>query len=511
MASKEKKSLPETENSSKEELKRRFKAHPAVFIGTIIVLVIVIVAFVFVPAFVPGAGLGGAVDLTFGTYDKTPITYTPGGYFAQIRENIMRNQQNAGQDISNPYLNYQIWRAAFEQTVVHTAILHEMKRAGYAIPDDAVDREVASLPQFQDNGKFSAIKYRQLDNASRAALWRQVQEEITAERYVSDMTGLLVSSKEAPFVKAMASPERTFDMVSFSLDAYPESEILAFASSNAALFQTVHLSKITVKASEAEAMQVLESIQSGAATFEEAARNHSVDSSTSEKGGDMGVKMAFELTSEIPGAADREAVIALAKGGFSSIIKTDAGWTFFRAEEEPHAADLADSAVVQKIKAYIMDFERGRVEDWFIKQADAFIADSQARGFEEAVSERGLEKKQFGPVPLNYGGNQLLPPLDSSVAELSDAASNENFWQAAFSTPLNAVSRPIATGANVLVLHPVAENPADETNAGYIESAYSSYWLSYIMEQKVRNQFVTSDKLKDDFFTVYLKYFSPTL
>ncbi|MDR1221185.1 MAG: peptidylprolyl isomerase [Treponema sp.] len=511
MTSKEKKSLHEIEDSSKEEFKRRFKAHPAVFIGTIVVLVIVVIAFVFVPAFVPGAGLGGSLDLTFGTYDKTPVTYTPGGYFAQIRENITRNQQNAGQDISNPYLNYQIWRAAFEQTVVHTAILQEMKRVGYSIPDDVVDREVASLPQFQDNGKFSTIKYRQLDNASRAALWRQMQEELTTQRYTSDMTGLLVSSKEAPFVKAMASPERTFDIVAFPLDEYPESEIVAFASSNAALFQTVHLSKITVKASESEAMQVLESIQSGAATFEEAARNHSVDSSTAEKGGDMGVKMAFELTSEIPGAAEREAVIALARGGISSIIRTDAGWTFFRAEEEPHPADVADASVVQKIKAYIMDFERGRVQDWFITQADGFIADSQARGFDEVVSERGLVKKQFGPVPLNYGGNQLLPPLDSSIAELSGAASSENFWQSAFSTPMNAVSRPIAVGANILVLHPVEENPADETNAGYIESAYSSYWLSYIMEQKVSSQFITSDKLKDDFVTVYLKYFGSTL
>jgi hypothetical protein len=150
------------------------------------------------------------------------------------------------------------------------------------------------------------------------------------------------------------------------------------------------------------------------------------------------------------------------------------------------------------------------VEDWFIKQADAFAADCQARSFDEVADERELEKKQFGPVPLNYGGNQLLPPLDSSVAELSGAVSNENFWQIAFSTPLNAVSRPIAVGANVLVLHPFEENPADETNSGYIEMAYSSYWLSYIMEQKVNSHFITSDKLKDDFFTVYFKYLGST-
>ncbi|MDR2193983.1 MAG: peptidylprolyl isomerase [Treponema sp.] len=509
MTSKEKKTLPETKDSSTEELKRRFKAHPALFIGTVVILVIVIVAFVFVPAFVPGTGLGASPDLTFGTYDKTPITYIPGGYFAQIRENITRNQQNAGQDISNPYMDYQIWRAAFEQTVVHTAILQEMKSAGYSIPDDTVDREVARLPQFQENGAFSVIKYRQLDTASRSALWRQVHDELIKERYTGDMMGLLISSKEAPFIKAMASPERTFEMVSFSLDGYPESEITAFASSNAALFQTVRLSKITIKTSEAEAKQVLGNIQNGTTTFEEAAKTHSVDTSTAEKGGDMGIKMAFEFTAEIPNAAEREAVIALAKGNFSPVIKTDAGWTFFRAEEDPRPADTADAAVVQKIKAYIMDSARGRVEDWFINQADSFAADSQARGFDTVAGERELEKKLFGPVPLNYGSNQLLPPLDTSITELSGAAANENFWQTAFSTPLNTASKPIVTGNNVLVLYPVEEKPADETNAGYIETAYSSYWLSYIMEQKISRHFITSDKLKDDFFTVYFKYFSP--
>ncbi|MDR2792813.1 MAG: SurA N-terminal domain-containing protein [Treponema sp.] len=509
MPSKEKEPLLETKDSSKGELKRQFKAHPAVFIGTILVLVIVIIAFVFVPAFVPGVGLGSSSNLTFGTYDKTPITYIPGGYFAQIRETITRNQQNAGQDISNPYLDYQIWRGAFEQTVVHTAILQEMQLAGYTIPDEAVDREVASLPQFQDNGTFSVSKYRQLDNASRAALWRQVYDELIKERYAGDMTGLLVSSKEAPFIKAMASPERTFEMVSFSLDAYPESEIKAFAASNAALFQTVHLSKIAIKTSESEAGQVLESIRNGTTTFEEAAKNHSVDTSTAEKGGDMGIKMAFELSSEIPVAAERDAVLALTKGDFSSIIRTDAGWTFFRAEEYPSPADTSDTAVVQKIKAYIMDFERGRVEDWFIEEAGSFAMDSQARGFDTVAGERELEKKHFGPVPLNYGGNQLLPPLDTSIPELSGANMNENFWQTAFSTPLNTASKPIVIGGNVLILYPVEEKHADETNAGYIESAYSSFWLSYVMEQKISAHFITSDKLKDDFLTVYFQYFSP--
>ena len=46
--------------------------------------------------------------------------------------------------------------------------------------------------------------------------------------------------------------------------------------------------------------------------------------------------------------------------------------------------------------------------------------------------------------------------------------------------------------------------------AGYIENAYSQYWLSYIMEQTIRSYFMKDGKLKDNFIDVYLKYLQPS-
>jgi parvulin-like peptidyl-prolyl isomerase len=509
MALKEKKAAGKENDSTKEEFIRRFKTHPGIFIGTVFVLVIVIIAFVFVPAITPGVETGSNVDLVFGYYGKTPISYRPGGYLAQVYENIVRSQQNAGQDVNNIFMNYQIWRAAFEQAVVHTAILEEMQKAGYTTPDNVVDKEVASLPMFQENGRFSSVKYRQMDGNAREALWKEVQSELASSRYMDDITGLRISSKEAPFVKAMASPERSFDMISFSLSNYPDSEIIAFANADSNLFKSVHLSKITVK-SEKEAQQIMQNVKDGVSTFEDSARTQSQDAATSEKGGDMGVKMAFEFTSDIPDENVRNAVFALAKGSFSEVVKIGEMWAFFRAEDEPKPADTTDVETLRKIRSYIMDFERGRVEDYFIKEAESFVALSNTNGFDAALDEKSLERKSFGPIPLNFGGEQLLPPLDSSAAiELSDAASNENFWRTAFSTPLNTASNPFVIGSNVLVLYPLEETPANETNAGYIETAYSSYWLSYTMEQKIRSFFTSNAKLKDNFMTVYSKYLQP--
>ena len=169
MASKDKKTLNPSDNTVAADLMRRFKTHPFLFIGTIIVLVIVIVAFVFVPAIVPSAG--ASVDLSFGSYNKIPLTYVPGNYFSQIREMIAQYRQPS-EDTNYQLASYQIWREAFEETVIHTAILEEMNQAGYKVPPEVVDREVAQLPQFQENGRFSTSKYRALDDTSRITLWR---------------------------------------------------------------------------------------------------------------------------------------------------------------------------------------------------------------------------------------------------------------------------------------------------------------------------------------------------
>jgi hypothetical protein len=507
MASREKKSPVQEPDAAKSEFVRRFKANPLIFIGTIIILVIVIIAFVLVPAVVPNTELGNSVDLTFGSYGKTPITYVPGGYFAQVRQTLEQYQQNAINESNAQIMTYQIWRSAFEETVIHTGILQEMNAAGYTPSVKTVDREVAQLPIFQENGRFSAARYEALDNNTRLTLWRQVQESMLEEAYRADMTGLLKPAREASFIGSMASPQRSFDMAFFSIDSYPDSEVTAYGEANPDLFRAVHLSKITVKSSEREARQILTSIQEGTTTFEEAATTQSQDG-YAEKGGDMGIKLAHELVPEVPVAEDREKLLALEKGGYSDIIKLDDAWFFFRVEEAAVPADMEDPATLEKIRTYIREFERGRMEDWAIGKAEEFIAQVGDRGFEAAIIEKSLEKRHFGPLPVNYGEVDLFTALSSlAVGELSGASSDENFWKAAFSTPLNTPSAPLVQGGNVLVLFPLEENTADESDSQNIETLLSSYWLSYNGEQAMRSYFLANSKFEDRFFDTFSRYF----
>ena len=508
MSSKDKNQDEKRENSSKSEILQRLKTNPFLFTGTVLILVIVIIAFVFVPAIVPSAQRG--TELIFGYYNKAPIKYVPGNYFHQVQYQLSQ-QQRLSQDDPN-YISRlaQIWAEAFAETAVHLGIMDEMKQAGYTAPESVVDREVAALPIFQENGRFSAAKYRAMDNNSRMNLWRQTQEHITAGMYKSDMEKLRISSKEVPFIVSMNSPRRSFDLAAFSIDTYPDSEINSYAAANQDLFRITRLSRITVNSGEREARQIHDSVKNGVSTFEEMARTNSQDM-YADRGGDMGMLMVFELRYEITDEQERNRVISLGRGEMSDIVKVPSGWAFFRAEEASYPADLNDPAQYFKIRNYVMQNERGRTEDWLMAEAEKFIARANETGFDEAIYAGNITRRSFGPIPVNYGNILPFGSLTSAdIPELASAGSNQFFWQLAFSTPLKTLSRPLVIGNSVIVLLPLEESGPDENAEGYTEmfNSYWSYWVSNIMGSSTRARFLMSDKLDNRFEETFMGLWS---
>jgi parvulin-like peptidyl-prolyl isomerase len=509
MAFKIQKAPMQAKDSLNSEIIRRFKAHPVVFIGTVVVLVLVIVSFVLVPAFVPEAGPDGGADLTFGYYDKAPISWVRGNFFAQAQSRAAEDYRDL--IAAYPYIDFgrQIWQRAFNAAAVHTAILQEAKNAGYSVPAKTVDREVARF--FQENGRFSAAKYQQLSNNEQLALWRKTQDDLPTVQFVSDVTSLFRSPAEAAFIGKMASPRRSFELAAFSVDAYPDSEYRSYAEEHPELFRTAHLSRIIINSSEREARQIRDAIQNGATTFEDAARTHSQDSSYAEKGGDMGIKLAHDLSAEIPEQADWETILALGKGELSDVIKLNSGWAFFRAEDAVQDADFSVESTLANVRSYVRNNERGRMEDWAVAQAEGFIALAKTAGFEDGARQQGLETRSFGPLPINYGDIELFTLLSSfSVTELASSSSNENFWRTAFSTPLRTPSEPLVQGNNVLVLYPTEESESGESDIAAIASTFSEGWASAAAERSIPVYFLNSGKLDDRFNETYNRYFTPS-
>jgi len=507
MASKEKKPLVEHKDSAMAELGRRFKANPLIFIGTILILLITIVAFVLVPAFAPQSGSGES-SLTFGSYDGEPINYMAGNFFATQRDYYNQQFRDSGDDQNIQMAAFQIWRAAFESTVVRTAVLQRMKKDGFLTPEVLVDRRMAEYPLFQEEGRFSAAKYRAFSDAERMSIRDTLRDDVAYSRYMNDVLNLRTPEAEKAFMKTMASPERSFEFVLFPLSTYPDSEVSAFVSGSMDLFKSIRLSRITVSSSEADAKKVLSSVTAGTLNFEEAAKAHSKDD-LADKGGDMGFKYSFELKTEITDDAARNTILSLAKGSMSEVIKVANGWAFYRCEEEAKTADPSDAALLIRARDYLTRFERGRMEDWLLAKAGKFAETAQTGGFAATAADAGLEVKKFGPLPLNYGDVEIYRSIQSfNLPELSGASTNTAFWTEAFSTKPGSVTKPVSVGDDILVLNVLEETkPLEEATS--IIDFYYPYVISQYADTRVKNHYLSSDKLKDDFYLAFIKYILP--
>jgi len=500
MASKDKKQPERRDDSAKSEMINRFKTRPFIFIGTIFILVLVIVAFVFVPTMVPQ---GGGIDqFTFGYFNRIPIRMVSGNFFHRVQQSLTQQHQHLLAGGPNDlWLNYQIWRTSFEETVIYVGIQDTMRRAGFVVPASVVDREVARQFQMPD-GRFDAARYRAMDTATRLNLWRETQESIAVGQYLSDITNLRISSNAVSFIGSMASPRRSFSVAIFPLGSYPDSEVIAFAEENQDPFRITRLSRITVN-SEWEARQLLDMVRTGVTPFEEVARNNSVDI-FADTGGDMGMRMVYELIPEIWDPADRESVINLASGELSDVVSVSMGWAgmgwaFFRAEEALQPPDTTDPVQLDRIRNHIMTNLRGRVEDWVIAEAERFSAEVRERDFEEVAAEGNIMRRNFGPIPVNFGDSTFFSMVSTAgVPEIQHAGRDLFFWRAAFATPLMTPSLPVVLGDNIMILFPLEETYADELDVGFIEIYYPSRVRDYIA-MTYRGYFLNNERLDDRF------------
>jgi hypothetical protein len=224
----------------------------------------------------------------------------------------------------------------------------------------------------------------------------------------------------------------------------------------------------------------------------------------------MGIKQAYELLTEIPDEAEREQVIALAKGELSGVLKIDSGWAIFRAEDDVQLPDITGTETLERVRSYIETFERGRIEDWALNNANQFITAVNEKGFDKALDENGLSKQSFGPIPINYGDIDLFGTLASaSISELSGLSTNDNFWKLAFGTEINTPSEPLVQGNNILVFIPTSEEEADEEAIESIQTYYANYWIGNTINRAMHPYFLNSSKMDDRFIEAFYRYVMP--
>jgi len=475
--------------------------------GAVFILILSVITFVFIPTSRASGKNGTPV---FGKWNGKPIEYAQGSYFNRQVQAISNQMQSQGQEV-NQYSYYQIMQTAFNSSVIRLAVLDELNKVGFKIPQSSVNKNLVKY-YLDSNGKYSAKQYQSTPESDRNTYRMTMTEELTAERYTDDffgrqsgIYGLKTSSKETDLIKTMSSPERSFNYVSFATTKYPESETIAYGKANPALFIKHNLSIITVD-TEAVAKKVADTLAKKKISFEDAVTTYSTRTKT-DAAGKLTDSFRNDLNSLFSDAKDLETVLALKPGEISKIVKAGSTFVIVRCDAAPVDPDFTNTAVIAAVTTYMNTNERGKIEDYFMAKAKEFSGVARTSGFDAAVKAAGLEKKTTTAFGINFGNLNIMAPIPfDKYPEFESAQKSESFFKTAFGMAPTDISDPILLGSNVVVLQ-VAEEKAADPQILEMAPQFYGYYASSWSQQSMSAVFLKSKKLEDNFMTTYLKYF----
>jgi len=509
---------PEGKEVAKGEGKSKSKKgikNPLLYVGTILLLVIVIIAFVFIPS-AGSTSSGGIPD--FGSWNGKPIQYKADSYFsnqvAQINEYL--RQQGLPEENFQMYA-YQVWRIAFQSTAIRTALIDTVSQSGFRVTEKGLDETMTQLEQFQEDGKFSIDKYNKTPKATLLSLRNSTRDDLYVRRYYEDIYSVAPSTAEIKFVADMAKPQRTIVYTSIAMSDFPDTEVVTWGKSNADLFRTIGVSRITITSSESDAKKILKQVQDNKLSFEDAAKSHSKDS-YADKGGDAGSVIYYNFEEGFTNKEDAAKVAALKKDEVSDVYKIgDKAWAFFKINSEIAEPDFGNAATVSEVRAYINDKEKGTVEAWAVAKASSVITSTNAADFKKMTQSAKLPLNEAGPMYVNlntptfYAYGQQIPLMQNywsnSDPALADAETSEAFMTQVFSLPLGTISKPQVVGDYVVVFYVKSEKEASDDDVAMTKFAYP-YFQQQALDTETRDTILKSKKFKDDFNKAFLALYN---
>jgi len=484
------------------------KKNTAYTIGSLIILLICAFVFVILPAFT-GSGSRQGKAPVFGKYNGTEIRYEQNSDMYSFASNYAQMYQNYGMQIDSSN-HYYIMNYAFNSTAMKMAYNDAVKKSGYVIPEEAINRNLR--PYFADEtGKYSSKVYKQTPESTIQTLKKDVTSGLVSQRFTDDnfgsttdivgtnaLYGLKESDAELDFLTSYNTEYRGFDLAAFPLSSYPESEKVAYARGNAAKFVKYDLSSITV-ADKSTAKTVANRLNNNDITFEDAVVEYS-DRNYSNSDGKLTNKYQYQIENILTNKADLAKITDLAVGAVSEVIETNGTFTIFKADTAKVEPNFDDEEVLRTVSTYITTYESSIIEDYFTNIAKDFKAQAASTSFSEACVAFNIEKTDVAPFPLNYGSVNIAKSVDTSIKGLSNADTNENFLKTAFSLKMNEISSPIVLNDNVVVIKYTSSEtvPAGETVGKELASFDESAASSAIMN---------SSKLENDFAATYFKTF----
>lgn len=495
---KAKKNAVAADGKKEATLKTKRKISVGWVLGMII-LILIAVSFVMAPAIEAVVGKKTSNGIVFGTYGKEQIKYAYGNYFYDEVQNYADKYKSSGTDQTQ--MLYQIWKSAYDSTVLFTAINQLAAKAGIIAADEVVNRAVINSGTYNKDGKFDVATYQKASAESKAKVLKSIRRSLPYQIVVSDTGSVLSSTAEAKYISDMASKGRTFRYLNLSPSLYPDTLAAQYALENKQLFYSMDLSVISTQTQD-EAKALYDSIKKGETTFEDAATKSSLDS-FAKNGGAVGKVFYYAVVPNFKNADDALALLGAKSGDIIGPFEANGSYSLYKLNSTPAEADYADSATLSVVKAYMASNESSIIDTYLSDLAAKVSAQAKQDGLDAAAETANLKVVDVAATPYNAGGSAYMNSFSNTdpngmLASVLTTDTGKQMYSAEADTLLD----PIKSGTSYLVLE-VGKDAVDSNMAGYISMFYN-YYSGSQNQQDLSQALYTSDLHKDNFLTTFL-------
>lgn len=475
-------------------------------IGSLVILLICAFVFVLIPAFAGSQGNQKAVS--FGKYNNKEIRYEQNSMFADYVSNYAQMLQQYGQQLDSSS-SYYIYNSAFNATVRDLAYMDYISKSGYSVSKSELNNLMRNY-YVDETGKYSSKIYKQTSDETKKRVKKEAENAIITTRFYDDLFGstsdvvgtdglygIKESSAELDFLQSFNLTKRKFNMAAFPLSDYPVDEKVKYGNENTAKFVKYDMNVITCE-DKTTAEKAIKRIANGEITFEDAVSEYSAKTYSNTEG-KLNYNYQYQIENILEDKTDIAKIAALVKDATSEVIKTNIGYTLFKANADSVQANFTSDDDLSILSAYLTAYESTLIEDYFTAKAKDLKTKALKADFADACAEMNVEKTIIEPFPLNYGNVSIADGISSDAAAVSGALNNENFLKIAFALKQNEISEPIVINNNIVVLQFTEEVTTPLEEATPVVSQITDY------DQTASQSFIMgSPKLENNFTATYI-------
>lgn len=498
-------------------MKKRFYS-----IGSIIILLLAAVTFVIIPAIVDNAGGRNYPD--YGKFNGKSIRFEENSDFSNEVNSIIRMDEQNGIDFNSEYANFfyqQAFNKAFQKVISDYSFEQYSKSIGYKVPQSTINKTIKSLPMFLDGSyTFSEALYKKTpekdkreihDNVNRILLIQRSKEDVlgsidTINKH--SLYGLKYSSAEIDFITKMGSKLYSFDIATFNLASYPDSEKAKFGNAHKDIFEKFNLKVISLDTKD-KANEVLNRINKSEITFEDAITEYSTNYYGDHETGIVGASYKYQLENAVVNKDDLVKITSLQKDNISPIIETPSGYCIFKAFDNSTSPDFSNTQTFADVYEYLQTREKSVIEEFFVAKAKDFTGKAISSTFDQACSEYNIEKSTVSQIALNYGAETLIGPSTyDSKSVMNYVTTNENFLKTVFKLKKEEVSSPLVLSNSNMVVVVKCTDISNKDIASSDNNKNIASEIKKVFEIAAMTSLINNEKVEDNSSEFIQAFFS---